>query len=213
MLCTGMQLHHGGLSIHGTADGATNVRVKVSGIEIYTLSKSTGTWTKVSSGNGAPTWAYIIDYNLSTFVSAITPRVEPDRHLSYKLDSSLHPIHGGVGHYPITGIDVAAVFAKLITELILDDLNGVDDRASAQILATIGANYYPSITTLEVEFAPFDPPAAGSGRYSLVTAAPRLHYFATINPPGGAGKTVFEQGGGVVSIPVTQFAANPPPLP
>ncbi len=150
------------------------------------------------------------------YLGNATPKTEPDGKLSYKLDSSFHPIHGGVARYPINGADVVAVFAKITTELVLDNPKGVDDRAAAQILVSIGADYYPTMATTIADFAPTGyNPGVGGSRFGLVKIVPANHYFATINPPGNKDnpQSPFAQGGGLIAIPVTQFAANPPPLP
>jgi len=81
--------------------------------------------------------------------------------------------------------NVAAVFVQLKTQLILDNPLGVDDKASAQILVNVGADYYPEITSKISDFSPMGyAPAVGSSRFGLVKMKPRNHYMTTIDPPG-----------------------------
>lgn len=200
----------------GTTNAATNVRVKISGITLYVLEKSTNKWKKIGTGMGNPTWASNYVFEFLTPMSNPTPRIEPDGTLSYKLNANSNPIHGGTLKVAITGSDIAAVFARITSELILDNPAGVDDRAAAQILVSVGVDYYPTMTSIIADFAPTGyAPGAGLSRFGLVKTVPRVHYFATINPPGNRDnpRSVYEQNGGVVAIPVAQFEANPPPLP
>lgn len=199
----------------GAANAATNVRVKISGIAIYILKKSTNTWEKIDTDTGNPTWAANYDFRLNSTarLGSAVPRAEADGRLSYKLTAASNPIHGGVGKRAIDGADVAAVYARLTTELVLDDFAGPDDRASAQILTQIGIDYKPTVTTTVADYAPmtYNPNAVFS-RFGLVGAAPRIHHVASISPPGGANTgSVYVRNGGVVTIPAARFEANPPP--
>ncbi|MEK7705369.1 MAG: putative metal-binding motif-containing protein [Myxococcota bacterium] len=190
----------------GTLHTATNVRVRISAINAYVLSKSTGTWVEICSGS--PTWAR----NQPTGTANV--RTEPDGTLSYKLDSSFAPLHGGLAKYAITGSDVAAAYGEVTTELILDDAAGIDDRDQAQLLVQMGIDYYPATDSQVSDFSPMGyAPGSGSGRFGLVSSTPRKHYFVNIDPPGNTNspKSVFEQNGGVVAIPRAQLEANMPP--
>jgi len=199
----------------GSAHTAKNVRVKISAITLYTLSKSNGTWTKLGSGDGNPEWAGNYDFDMITQIKDAIPRVEPGGNLSYKLDANSHPIHGGLSSFAIPGSNVANVFAQVTSELILDNPMGVDDRSSAQLLVQMGVDYYPSTTTTVEDFAPMGyNPGAGLGRFSIVIPAPRNHYFVAIDPPGNLDNphSPFQVAGGVVAISEASFRANPPPL-
>jgi len=193
----------------GTLHTATNVRVKVSAITMYVLSKSTGQWVKICTGS--PTWSK----NQPPGTGPANVRTEPDGTLSFKLDAGSNPIHGGLAQYAITGSDVAAAFAQVTSELILDNPNGIDDLANAQLLVQVGVDYYPSTTSKISDFAPMNyAPASGSGRFGITRSTPRKHYFASIDPPGNTNsnpQSVFQQNGGVVAIPRAQFEANMPP--
>lgn len=199
----------------GAGNGATNVRVKISGIALYVLKKSANTWEKIDTGTGNPTWAsnYDFELNADARLGLAVPRAESGGKRSYKLTAVSNPIHGGENNRAIDGADVAAVYAQLTTELVLDDPAGIDDRASAQILTQIGIDYRPTTTTAVGHFAPMKyVPDSAFSRFGLVSAAPRTHHVASIDPPGGSNNgSVYVKNGGVVTIPVAQFMANPPP--
>lgn len=195
----------------GVENHANNVRVKISNIVVYILEQSTNKWKKIDTGFGKPTWAGNYGFDLSTHVSGTKSRIEPDGTLSYKLDANMHPIHGGVKSSVVNGSEVTAVFARLESQLILDDPDGNDDRQAAQILVNVGVDFYPALASV-ADFAPMRfNPGAGASRFGLVRAEPRTHYFATINPPGPpANLSEYLRKGGGVAIPIEQFKANPP---
>lgn len=204
----------------GVNNAATNVRVKVFGITLFLLEKSTNQWKKIDTGLGNPTWAKNMNFALNSSANSdkTTPRLEPDGTLSYKLNTKSNPIHGGMPKqdftkYGIDPSDVAAVFAHLKTQLILDDPAGIDDRTSAQILVSIGADFSPTETTAVLDYSPMKySPSIAASRFGLVRTSQRNHYMATIDPPGSI-KTESEYvlNGGVVTIPAHQFEANMPP--
>jgi hypothetical protein len=202
----------------GAGNAASNVRVKVYGILIYMLDKTTNKWVKIDTGLGKPTWGSNYDFNLVTWKSPANKRLESDGNLSYKLPPESYPMHGGFDKLDISKYinpsNIAAVFVHIKTQLILDDPMGVDDRALAKILVNIGADYYPSMTTTVSDFSPMQyVPSSGGSRFGLVKAVPRSHYFATIDPPGSLNPdTVYIQSGGTVVIPSGDFAANMPPF-
>jgi len=204
----------------GVDNKAKNVRVKVYGITLYLLQKSTNKWIKVDKSFGDPSWVQAINFNLAglSSSSSVNTRKEPDGRLSYKFDDSLHPIHGGTNKQDLTSLgidpsDVAALFSQVKTQLILDDPLGIDDRASAQILISVSADYYPDMTTKISDYSPMTqaPPAAMS-RFGLVGTVPRTHYLATIDPPGTPkANSEYLLNGGMVVIPADHFEANMPP--
>jgi hypothetical protein len=188
----------------GVDHKATNVRVKISNITTYILKKSTNTWEQVGAKDSNPTWTKYqkFDFWPAIELGKAAARVDSDGKLSYKLTAESSRIHGGSGIFPITGSDVKAVFVHMTTELILDDPSGVDDRHLAQLLFSAGADYSP------MTYAP----NAASSRHGLVSVMPRIHYVATIDPPGqGKNISPYQKSGGISAIPVAEFEVNPPP--
>ena len=157
----------------GASNAASNVRVKVYGMLVYMLDKTTNKWVKIDTGDGKPTWGSNYDFTLYTGKGATDKRVESDGNISFKLSPESYPIHGGfykmdISKY-INPLNISAVFVHVKTQLILDDPMGVDDRASAQILLNIGADYYPSTTTTVSDFSPMGyVPAVGGSRFGLI---------------------------------------------
>lgn len=205
----------------GAGHTATNVRVKVYGINIFILQKSTNKWKRIDTGDGKPGWSANYGFNMGTKVSLATPRVEPDEQLSYKLNKEFNPVHGAQAGYDLSanGIypaDIGAVFVYAKTQLIPDNPDGVDDRAAARILFSIGADYYPTVKTSLADLAPMKSyPGIGGSRYGLVKTEPRTHYFSTIDPPGPLSRKLsdYTSAGNPVALPVKLFEANMPPLP
>ena len=203
----------------GEGNRAKNVRVKVYGITVYILEKSTGKWKKLDTGFlGNPTWAINFDFDFKKKTSDSFPEIEADGRLSYKLNAESNTIHGGIPKIDLTKYiaypaDVDAVYMSVKTELILDDPSGIDDRAAAQIALSAGADYYPTMTSTISDFSPMGyVPMAGSSRYGLVKTAPRTHYMSTIDPPGtGSNMSEYTQGSGNIAIPDYELAANMPP--
>lgn len=199
----------------GNAHSANNVRVKISKIELYILSKSTNIWQKLNTGSGDPTWAGVYDFNLTAGVGGpLNKRVETDGLISYKLDDSFHPIHGGAGKFAINGDDIACVYATLTAELVVDDPTGADQRDLAQITVTVGADYYFDISTPPSAFTPTYVPQVAESRYGLVKSTPKIHYMATIEMPGltvSSPSSPYFLSGGKAMMPLSQFKENPPP--
>lgn len=204
----------------GKYNAAKNVRVKVYGLKLFMWNKVTLQWIKIETGSGKPLWAGNYGFNLVTTVSGAPARTEPDGELSYKLDASSHPIHGGLNKIDLTKfitntLDIGAVIVYIKTQLILDNVSGIDDRDSAQILFNVGADYYPTMATKMTDFSPMSyVPCVGSSRFSLVRKDPKAHYMATIDPPGVFNTiSAYTLSGGSITMPDDYLADNLPPLP
>ncbi len=198
----------------GEMHSATNVRVKISGIKLFILERSTNNWRMININQTEPVWdAHQSHVSPSTARTAVDKRIEPDGKISYKLNSGLNPIHGGIRKSAIDGSDVKAAYAQLTTELILDDPTKQDDRSKAQILVSVGADYYPSLAHRVADFATPHTwvPAIAASRFGLVKMLPRVHHMATIDPPGPMkNASVYPDKNKVISI--TEFEANLPPV-
>ena len=196
----------------GTQHKANNVRVKISEIKLFILKRSSNTWEHINIDNTDPTWQHHQSHvSPQTAHEKVNKRTGPDGKISYKLNSGFNPIHGGVRKFEIYGPDVKAVYARLTSELIIDDPNKPDDRADAQILVSVGADYYPDINTTIRDFAPSSwVPAATISRFGLVKRTSRIHHAATIDPPGptkNSGSVLQDE---YKTIPMSEFENNPP---
>ncbi|HNP26542.1 MAG TPA: hypothetical protein PKM20_07360 [Nitrosomonas sp.] len=199
----------------GETHKAKNVRVKISGIKLFILERSTNNWRILNIDQTEPTWEFHQRHvTPSTAWKPVDKRVEPDGKISYKLHAGLNPIHGGTPKFDIDGSDVKAVYAQLTTELILDDPAGKDDRANAQILVSVGADYYPTMEHRVADFAAPHSwfPSVAASRFGLVKKLPRVHHMATIDPPGPIKNngSAYPDKNKIISI--TEFEANPPPI-
>lgn len=197
----------------GTMHKASNVRVKVTDIKLFVLKRSSNTWQQINADNTDPTWQ-IHQSHVSprTAREKVNRRVESDGRISYKLNASLNPIHGGIHKYEIYGPDVKAVYAQLTSELILDDPDKTDDRAQAQLLLSVGADYYPEADIRKEDFAaPYTWfPAVAASRFGLVKRSPRVHHLATIDPPGPIRNNGSKLPDTYKTISIIEFEANPP---
>lgn len=197
----------------GESHTATNVRVTISELKLYILKKSNNQWVKINSQT-TPTWqTHLAHISVSTANEAVNVRTESTGIVSYKLNTAMNPIHGGISKYMIDGSDVKAVYVTMKTRLILDNPNGVDDRVNAQLAANVGADYYPDVNTEISEFYPKSyVPAVGFSRYGLIKTTTRTHYFATTDPPGEYNTGAqFPERNQNTTIPIEDFLSNPPP--
>lgn len=178
------------------ADGnkATNSRVQYRNLKVYTLSQSTRKWTLLKNDAAPPytdTWKYPFD-----FAADGGDRKESTGGVSFKPD---YPKFGhGYGSQTILSnpADIRAVFVSMDTRLILDNPNGVDDRASAKLLTNVGADYWPDKASINNSWS--YAPGIGQGRFILATKDWRK--ATMIVPNGRFGATMQE------------MITNPPPL-
>ena len=197
----------------GENHAATNVRVKVSNLELYILKHSTNLWELVNPLSTDPVGEFHQDHiSPGTAGEVVDKRTEADGKISYKLNAGLNPIHAWAGRFAITGSDVKAVYARVITELILDDENLTDDRENAELTLSIGGDYYPEINSVVATFAaPLNwVPAIAASRFGVIGTNPRIHHMATIDPPGAidSGSVLANA---TKTITAAAFQSNPPP--
>lgn len=205
----------------GVGHTATNTRVNISEVSIQIYDTSIGAWHKLTVGNGNPTWGSNKDYSngANTDHGTNTARAETDGSKSIAFIAAAAAVHGGTPKFTITDAipdraNVGCVFVTMTSKLVLDDVNGVDDRHLAQILMCVAADYWPrSTSVINPDFLPMTyVPNVGIGRFGLVGVNPRRHYMSTITPPTvPTNRSVFTAGGGVVTMPKATFDASAPP--
>jgi hypothetical protein len=134
----------GGIYRDSTDSADTNTRVAIKDFKTYYLSKATGLWTLVQSGDVQGSIA-LEDW--SAFGSNSDVRYESDGAVSVKLP------HGYLFHYwPPTryGIpntsDVAAFFSTYQARKVLDNSSLSDDRNTAKYVMTGGADWWVGTT-------------------------------------------------------------------
>ncbi len=124
---------------------ATNSRVNIRNLRLFFKSKSTGTWSEPYELNGTSIAgnAYCEDFSCSNS-AMVNRRAEPDGTFSVKVGNGYNYHFFPLGRFTFDPGDVGGWIAIFEARLILDDPNGVDDRSIAQLLASAGADYWPT---------------------------------------------------------------------
>ena len=194
----------------------SNTRIEIYDAKVFFLHAGNPVWTVIPLSDSVSWWAENMAWetnNAAQMGSAAS--VTRNGHHTYKLDSLGHAIHGtttkfNMTDYGIVSANLSCVAMQFKSRLILDNINGVDDRASAQLLMQCGVDYYLNMATNVSDYAPYVNynPACGSGRFGLISENERIHYFASINPPGNSGT----QSGIPGTMAVATFNTNLPPV-
>jgi hypothetical protein len=172
---------------------STNTRVNIRNVQLYFLSKKTGTWSTLQNTSQPDCAAYKEDFSGDVDVAADL-RIEADGTIS--VTSGMGVWAGDNIHfYPdlrgaIVPTDVAGVVSIFEARLIVGDTSLPDDRATANYVAEAGADYWPSLTgALPGSYNNVTPPVAG-GKYKYVQNDWRSFSMTTmtqaalaLNPP------------------------------
>jgi hypothetical protein len=162
----------------GTSGGGVvpaNTRVNVRNIRLYWYNSFFGEWP-----GGVFTSSFDGGYYAPDFSSGpsgpLDLRTEPDGTLSFT------PVSGSVAHfytpYPRLSIVPAFLGGVIVlaeARLILDNPLGADNRASADIILLMGADYYPAETGPGM----IGDPGVGGGKAKKLTANWRSFAFTT----------------------------------
>ena len=188
----------------GVGNGATNTRVQLRNLVLYTKSKATGKWSLVRRMTGVSGELYPKTLQ-GDDVSTPNVRTESDGSTSVLPPSGNLVYHGWGSMDDIYGSDLAGLFITLQARLVKDKASGIDDRAKAKYLVHVGGDYYPTRTTRVNDTAPaYYFPGIGVSRAKMVSSDWQAYSFSTIDVG------VEDPGGGVMSE--AQFRAAPPPL-
>lgn len=197
----------------GSKHQANNVRVAIDSLELYTLNRQANNqlvWQKITQG--LPGWAEHYDYNLIDWKSQVNTRKESDGSVSYVLNANDLPVHGGINKFAIQGQQVVNIFARVSAHLVLDNPKGVDDRAKAQILMSVGADYYPNTQSNIQDFAPTGyNPGVGGSRYVVIKPEGRFVHFVSLATANQAiDPSPFVKNGGKITLTPAEYKANLP---
>lgn len=206
----------------GVNHTATNTRINISGITIQLYDTSINAWRKLDTGTGVPTWGDNKDYSNGTTVhgATATKRIESDDSWSFQFQEGYAAIHGGSSRFTLSDAiadssNIGGVFVTMKTRLVLDDVDGVDDRHLAEILMDVGADYWPRSGSVIANVTPMTYiPNVAISRFELVGVNPRTHFMATITPPNTSADFsdyIVANGVGSTGLPVATFNANVPP--
>jgi len=201
---------------------ATNTRINVSGIRIQLFDTSINAWRNLDTVSGNPTWGSNKDYSTkpSTDGGNATKRVESDGSWSYQFQTGFAAVHGGSLKFTLTDsipdmANFGGVFVSMISRLVLDDVNGVDDRHLAEVLIDVGADYWPRSATTLANLTPETYlPGVAVSRFELADINPRVHCMASLSPPNtplNYSAYTAANGVGSTGLPVATFNANYPP--
>ena len=175
----------GALYVDANGSPATNTRVAIRSCQIWWKQASTGTWMLGEKDVAPQVDLYAEDFS-AQYGSANT-RTEPDGSLSTVTSA------GRVAHfYPprvsFTPNNLGGWVSLCEMRLVLNNPAGPDDRASAHLLASIGADYYPSLTSPGIE----NNPAIAGGKFKYVGNDWRSFAMTTLSQ--------------------AQLESNPPPI-
>jgi hypothetical protein len=130
--------------VYADAEGnpAENTRVHIKNLQIYVLSKSTGTWNLMQSSEKVRGSAFKEDFgNHATIAPDI--REEADGGLSVKLESGYnYHFWGSGGRTTIDPDDIGGVLSTVEARLVVDDPSKPDDRNKARLMMSVGGDYW-----------------------------------------------------------------------
>lgn len=161
-------------------NGATNTRVEVKNIRVYTLSEASKKWTQVDSRQAPNVDLWQYPFTLASTNSG--KRTESDGGMSVK---PAYPyFHHGYGNSAtINGPDVRAVYVSMDFRLVVDDASKADDCASVRYVVNSGADYHPGNgTEWSLDYAP----GIGQGRFMLASSEWRSATMLVPNTHNGS---------------------------
>lgn len=194
----------------GVGHAATNTGINIKELEFWVQRESTGVWRLENVSSTEIGWPSV--------GGAVNTRVETDGSRSFFLtgdknsgyvSGTPYAVHGSTPRFAlIDGDDIRCVHVRLKYRLILENPVGLNDMADAQIYVNIGADPWPTMSTVTGDYAPMTyAPQVLSSRFELATASQRFLQAATINPP--AQETGYPAGSR--SISREEFSGNLPP--
>jgi hypothetical protein len=179
----------GALYVGSAGNPATNTKVEVKDAQIWWLRASTGQWIEGMAPTSAIDGGYYTEDFVTDLGTSITFRSEGDGGVSFITTS------GEVGHifapFPritVDPSDFGGLVSVMMAKLVLDNGIGTDDRASANFLLEVGADFYPTTTGPGIE----NNPGVGGGKFKKVGTSYRSFSMTTLTQ--------------------TQLRDNPPPV-
>ncbi len=169
---------------------ATNSRVQIRDMEMLYLSKSDGHWHHLQKSLRVDGAAYVED-----FVDDISKPAD----IRSETDGSLSVTAGGgynfhfwpsSGRVEIPANDIEGCFVTVQCRLILENPNGIDDRADAKYLMSVGGDWWESMTAVWDQWT--TNADMGLGRFRFITPE--------------------WKGYNMISLPVDRVRENPPPF-
>jgi hypothetical protein len=161
-------------------NSATNTRVQIRDLKMYYLSKTDNKWHELQKSLLVEGAAYREDFADDESKPA-NIRKEPDGSISVTAgDGYNFHFWPKSGRVLIPKDDVLACFVTVQCRLILNDLNGFDDRDSARYLMSVGGDWWQSMTAQWDNWT--TNADMGIGRFRFVTKEWQGHNLITLSP-------------------------------
>ncbi|MCE0494164.1 hypothetical protein [Vibrio salinus] len=128
-----------------------------------------------------------------------------------------YPIHGGTNMLEIGSDPILGVFVRVKAWLSGDDTTSGQGSPSPLVLLSVGADYYPTISSAASDFSPlYYLPGAGGSRYAYLTSEPKWYYMATVRPENGLPvvdeTSAYYQNGGKTYLTRKEWMEDTPPV-
>ncbi len=171
---------------------SSNTRVQIRALDAWYLSKSTNQWVLLQHADTVSGAAYVEDFaNDASKPADVKNESGNGGGISITAGNGYN-YHFWTDRAVIADpSDIAGVYTKFESRLVLNDPNGPDDRASSQYLASDGADYWRSINAgWAADWS--NNGSVGHGRFKFVTNDWQIFSMETLTPE--------------------QLSQNPPPI-
>jgi PA14 domain len=170
----------------------SNTRVQIRALDAWYLSKSTNQWVLLQHADTVSGAAYVEDFANDASKPADVKNESGNGGGISVTAGNGYNYHFWADRKVIADpSDIAGIYTKFESRLVLNDPNGPDDRASSQYLASDGADYWRSITAgWAADWS--NNGSVGHGRFKFVTNDWQIFSMETLTPE--------------------QLSQNPPPI-
>jgi PA14 domain len=170
----------------------SNTRVQIRALDAWYLSKSTHQWVLLQHADTVSGAAYVEDFANDASKPADTKDESKNGGGISVTAGNGYNYHFWTDRAVIADpSDIAAIYTKFESRLVLNDPNGPDDRDSSKYLASDGADYWRSLTSgWASDWS--NNGSVGHGRFKFVTNDWQIFSLETLTPE--------------------QMSQNPPPI-
>ena len=170
----------------------SNTRVQIRALDAWYLSKSTNKWVLLQHADTVSGAAYVEDFANDASKPADVKNESVNGGGISVTAGNGYNYHFWTNRVVITDpSDIAGIYTKFESRLVLNDPNGIDDRASAQYIASDGADYWRNINAgWAADWS--NNGSVGHGRFKPVTKDWQIFSMETLTPE--------------------QLGKNPPPI-
>lgn len=144
---------------------ASNTRIQIKNIQAWYLSKSDNQWKNWEQTSNI-TGAFFVEDFQDNINQPVSIRSEDTGGISVKLIEGFNfHFWSNENRVTINPIDINGIWISLEGRLILDNLNGVDDRDKANFLCNTGGDYWKNLTVEWDNFESSDDIGIGRFKY------------------------------------------------